>query len=197
MKLTIKEEVVVFNNEFGEYHLSLKEFNKLGEEKAIEYATQEIAKKSEGRASLYKTFDFNTCHEKLGFCEYGIKDFCKLTGLDIDGSYTRKEIIDACTVEAFKEYPVEILKITGRSLVDKWGGAVAIIDKYGLYKPFLNTMFFTEIELHELACQFARACLHHFENEYPDDKRPRKAIEAKEKVIRIMKEEGILTLDGY
>lgn len=197
MKLTIKEEVVVFNNEFGEYHLSIEDFNKLGEEKAIEYATQEIAKKLEGRASLFKVFDFETCHKKLGFCEYGIKDFCTLTGLDMRGSYTRKEIIDACTIEAFIKYPHEVLQITGRNLVGKWGGAIAIIDEYKVYEPFLNEMFFTEIELHELACLFARACLHVYEEAYPNDERPRKAIESKEKVIRIMKEESILSLKGY
>ena len=38
--------------------------------------------------------------------------------------------------------------------------------------------------LHELACQFAEYSLHIFEKKYPDDKRPRLAIEAKRAWIK-------------
>ena len=39
-------------------------------------------------------------------------------------------------------------------------------------------------ELHELACRFAESVLHMFEDRYPDDKRPRRAIEAKRAWLR-------------
>ena len=41
-----------------------------------------------------------------------------------------------------------------------------------------------ERDLHELACQYALWSLHFFEDTYPNDDRPRKAIEAKQKWLR-------------
>lgn len=206
MKVTKKENVVIFNSSKGEYHLSIEEFNKLGEEKAIEYAESEIEKKAKAEVGNRK-ITYAICR-KFGFCKHGIKEFCKLTGLKVDidegkdidrlsSSFTREEVIEATTIEAFKKYPSEILKLTGKKLLDKWGGARKIIEDYEIYEPFLNETFFTEIELREIACECARATLPFFENEFPKDKAPREAIEQMEKVIQIMKEEGIISLQGY
>ena len=41
-----------------------------------------------------------------------------------------------------------------------------------------------ENDLHELACKFAESVLHIYEKEYPNDDRPRKAIEARRKYIK-------------
>lgn len=41
----------------------------------------------------------------------------------------------------------------------------------------------SEKQLHLLACDFAESVLHFFENEYPDDRRPRQAIEAKRRWV--------------
>lgn len=66
---------------------------------------------------------------------------------------------------------------------------VSISDKFWL---LLREEFIPENDLHELACKFAESVLHLFEEEYPDDKRPRKAIEAKRKFIKgeISEKEG-------
>ncbi len=45
-------------------------------------------------------------------------------------------------------------------------------------------------EIHLLGCDWAESCLDSFEKQFPDDKRPRLAIEAKRKFIR-----GEITLD--
>lgn len=47
----------------------------------------------------------------------------------------------------------------------------------------LRTEIISENDLHELACKFSESVLHIFENQYPNDKRPRLAIEAKRKWI--------------
>jgi hypothetical protein len=41
-----------------------------------------------------------------------------------------------------------------------------------------------ENDLHELACRFAESVLHIFEKKYPNDDRPRKAIETKRKFVK-------------
>lgn len=41
----------------------------------------------------------------------------------------------------------------------------------------------SEKQLHLLACDFAESVLHFFENEYPNDNRPRQAIEAKRRWV--------------
>lgn len=64
---------------------------------------------------------------------------------------------------------------------------VSVSDKLWL---LLRKEFIPENDLHELACKFAESVLHIFEDEYPNDKRPRKAIEAKRKFIK-----GLITRD--
>lgn len=207
MKLTREENVVIFNNEKGEYHLSIDEFNKLGEAEAIKYAESEIEKKLDAKLSGRK-ITYDICR-KFGFCKYGIKEYCEMVGFtqvdidmdaDEDRSYsvfTVEEMIEATTLEAFKKYPEEILKLTGKKIVDKWGGVANMIEEHEIYEPFLNKEFFTEIQLREIAVECAKSTLHFFEDKYPDDDRPRKAIEAAENVIKVMKEEGIESLTGY
>lgn len=48
----------------------------------------------------------------------------------------------------------------------------------------LHTEFLSEQQMHELACQFAETALPLYEQEYPDDQRPRQAIEAKRAWLR-------------
>jgi chemotaxis protein histidine kinase CheA len=48
----------------------------------------------------------------------------------------------------------------------------------------LRPEIISENDLHELACKFAESVLHIFEKEYPEDKRPRLAIEAKRKWLK-------------
>jgi hypothetical protein len=66
--------VYLLKNEKGEYHLSSEKFNELGKEKAIKFAESEINKKLK---STYQEIDIDFARaRKLGFCEYGIKEFC-------------------------------------------------------------------------------------------------------------------------
>jgi hypothetical protein len=71
----------------------------------------------------------------------------------------------------FSGSPLELLELEN----------VPVSDKFWL---LLRNEFIPENDLHELACKFAESVLHLFEEEYPDDKRPRKAIEAKKKFIK-------------
>lgn len=65
----------------------------------FEFVRAEIDKKNStsvvGNIADDQVFTYEYCRS-IGFCEYGIKDFCKKLGIDIDGSFTKKELIKAC-----------------------------------------------------------------------------------------------------
>lgn len=71
----------------------------------------------------------------------------------------------------FSGTPIELLDLENVSLSDKlW--------------LLSREDFIPENDLHELACKFAESVLHIYEKKYPNDLRPRKAIEAKRKFIK-------------
>lgn len=181
MKITKKKDHYLFENKYGSYHLSIPKYNELGKEKAIEFVTEEIRKK--GRKFTGETIDF-TIARSLGFCEYGIKDFCRQLNLDVDGVYEIKYLKSILTKEVVSEYFSECFKLFGNDVFNKWGGIIPYLkDTKDLYNV-LRLELIPEVELHKLSVKFAYDCLDNFEKLYPDDKRPRQAIEAKEAWIR-------------
>ena len=177
MKITKTEQHVLLRNKLGEYHLSHEEFNSLGKDKSIELAEKEINKKDNSSFSG-ETINFKQA-SALGFCSYGIKDFAKMLEIDIDGEYTIQELNEKLTIDALKEYPDECIKLFGKNTLKYLGGVEGILDE-ATVSLVLRKEFIPEKTLHLLFVRFAYSCLDNFENEYPDDKRPRQAIEAKE-----------------
>ena len=75
MKITKLKDHYLFENNNNSYHLSIEKYNELGEKNAIIFVENEMKLKNK---SVYqnKTINFEEAR-KLGFCEYGIKDFCE------------------------------------------------------------------------------------------------------------------------
>lgn len=180
MKITKNQTNYLLKNDKGEYHLSIEEFEKLGKEKAIELASKEIDKKVNSTYQT-KTINFEQARE-LGFCEYGIKDFCERLNLDINKDYKLEDLNKALTMEVIQEYPDECIKLFGKDCIKYLGTPKELINEDNI-SLFLREEFISKRNLHKLAVKFAYSTLHHFENEYPDDKRPRIAIETKKRWI--------------
>src|SRR6056300_702594 len=70
--------------------------------------------------------------------------------------------------EDFFGSPLELLELEN----------VPVSDKFWL---LLRNEFIPENDLHELGCKFAESVLHLYEEQYPNDQRPRQAIETKRK----------------
>lgn len=93
-----------------------------------------------------------------------IKTFCPCEEFSID------EYVEAGH-EKFNGTVLDFLNLKGVSIENK----LCVI---------LTEEIIPENDLHELACKFAESVLHLFEKEYPTDKRPRLAIDAKRKYIK-------------
>lgn len=186
IKVEKKKDYYLLSNELGKYHFSVAEFEELGEQAAKEKAASEITKKNEARFSD-TTINFAKAR-KLGFCEYGIKDFANNLGLDIDKEYSMKEVRDKLNLKMLKEYPNECFKLFGKRVIGKFGGVKGILNNLngdsGLFYFIVNNGFINDEVLHEFSVKVAYYSLKNFEKEFPDDNRPRKAIEAKEKFIK-------------
>ena len=188
MNITKHKDNYLLKNAKGEYHLSIEDYDRLGEEKAIQFATNEIEKKYKAEY-LESDIDFKRAR-KLGFCEYGIKDFCNQLKIDLDGTYSIKELHKKLTKKAFLSYSSECLKLFGKSVFDSFGGPVKFLDE-NRDRIVLNltlTHVLSEQDTHRLACLFALDCVDNYEKEYPDDLRVRNAIESKLKWI-----DGVIT----
>jgi len=187
MKHKINKDHVLFTSPDGEYHLSLDEYKKLGHEKAEELAKSEIEKKANLDIYRGKTINFAQARE-LGFCEYGIEDFCNKLEIDKEGTYKITDLLELLSVEAFKSYPSECMKLFGKSrLMNKYGGVKKFLSdnkEEWAFNLVVENKFLDDKSLHLLACDIAYDCLDNFEKVYPDDDRPRKAIEAKQKWLR-------------
>jgi hypothetical protein len=181
MKITKNETNYLLKNEKGEYHFSIEEYEKLGEKKAIEIAEKEIEKKLKSNYSN-STINFQQARD-LGFCEYGIKDFCNELKLDIDKEYKMDDLNKMLTMNILQKYPNECLKLFGKDCIKYLGTVKELINENNI-DLFLREEFIPARTLHELSVKFAYSTLHHFEKEYPNDDRPRKAIETKEKWIK-------------
>jgi hypothetical protein len=172
MKVIKNKDHVLFKNELGEYHLSLEEFNNLGEDKAKELAGQ------------YANIDIDfTRARDLGFCEYGIKDFCEKLSLDLKKTYKINDLLNMLTVDVFLSYTSECSKLFGKdNIMNKFGGVYNFLNQNrtrdALYFV-LNNGFIPDKQLHILACDFAENVLPHYEDKYPNDFRPRTAIDIK------------------
>ena len=182
MKIQKREKNVLLTNELGEYHFSHEEFNSLGEQAAISKATEEIKKKATLDRYQDKTITFQQA-EELGFCSEGIRDFCEQLDLDLDATHVLSEVLDKLTVDAFLEYPEECRKLFGKDdIMSKFGGVKKFLSENRTRKALsfvLENKFIGDKQLHILACDFAENVLHYFEQKYPDDNRPRRAIEVK------------------
>ena len=82
MEITKKEGYYLFTNKEGEYHISYEKYDLIGKEEAIELAEKEIKLKNKANYSN-RAINFKQAR-KLGFCEYGIKDFCEKLELNIE-----------------------------------------------------------------------------------------------------------------
>ena len=178
-----KDHVLV-TNEMGEYHLSLAKFNEMGEEAAVKFAVEEINKKLKTDRYTEKTINFDQARD-LGFCEYGIKDFCKKLDMDISKEYPVTEILEKLTAEVFLNYVDECRKLFGKDkIMNKFGGVKKFLSENRTRAALnfvLRNKFISDEKLHYLACDFAERVLPIFEEKYPDDNRPRRAIEVKRK----------------
>ena len=180
MKITKQKDHYLLSNDKGEYHISIEEYTKLGKEKSIILATRDIDKKSNAEY-LEKTIDLKKARS-LGFCEYGIKDFCKKLNLDINKTYTLELLKQCLSEEVFLIYPDECIKLFGNKVFLQFGGIKSFLSRNktsSIRQVVLCSGILDDKTLHKLSCEFALHTLHIFENEYPDDKRPRQAIEAK------------------
>lgn len=181
MKIKKSKNHVLLSNSKGEYHLSIDKFNQLGQVAAIELATLEIDRKSN---SHYTNNTINLSQARdLGFCEYGIEDFCKQLNLDINNTYVISEIFNKITLKLFLDYSAEISKLFGReNILAKFGGVRTMLKNNptsSMLSFVLRGGFLSDKTLHILACDFADSTLSVFEGAYPNDLRPRKAIEIK------------------
>ena len=181
MNITINSDNVLFKNELGEYHLSIGEFNKLGHENAITIAESEILKKLESNHSG-TTINFDQARE-LGFCKYGIEDFATKLKLDISKEYSINELNKKLTIEALTAYPDECVKLFGKDTLKYLGGVKRVLNEDTISLVLRPEFIPTEV-LHKLSMKFAYSCLGNFEKEYPNDNRPRLAIEAKRKFLK-------------
>ena len=182
MKITKNKDSYLLENDHGSYHFTHAHFEELGESEAIKYAEKEIRKKSE--SYLDKDIDFKRARD-IGFCEYGIKDFCKQLDLDIYKTYKLTHLKSILTTEVLLEYTSECFKLFGKSVLDKFDGPKQFL-RDNRTRPVLNFIleyYASERDCHELGIKFALSCIENFEKEFPDDKRPREAIEAKRKFI--------------
>lgn len=182
-KVLKRKDHYLIKTDKGEYHLSLEEYKKLGKKKAIELAISEIEKKNKSSTYSNETINFKQARD-LGFCEYGIKDFCKRLNLNIDKEYTIGYLLSNLDVNTFMKYSDECLKLFGNSVFDKFGGVVTFLDEN---RRFLDMVIrhggISDKVLHLFAYHSAMRVIGNFEEIYPNDKRPRVAIEAKLKFI--------------
>ena len=180
MRITKQADNYLFQNNQGEYHISNTQYDEIGKEASMELAQAEIKLKNQSSWNS-KTINFQQARG-LGFCEYGIKDFCEKLNLDIKKKYNIELISNLLTEEVFICYPLECIKIFGKEIVKKFGGIYQFLKKHQT-RQVLDISFnyyIKDRDLHELAIECAYSTLDNFEKEYPNDLRPRKAIEAKQ-----------------
>jgi hypothetical protein len=185
MKITKEKDCYLFKNTDGEYHLSHEQYDKLGNAEAIKLAELEIEKKKSSSYSK-KTINFKDARD-LGFCEYGIKDFCNVLNLDIEKEYEVEILKNNLTKEVALKYPDECLKLFGKSLFDNFGGVIDFLVQNKNEKAFdlvVKSKIVDDEKLHLLACSIATTTLKNFELIYPSDNRPRLAVEAKIKWLK-------------
>lgn len=181
LKITKNKDHVLFTNQDGEYHMSLDQFKKLGEKKSKEYAIQEINLKNQ---SSYQDneIDFKRARA-LGFCEYGIEDFCEELQLNVKGTYKISSLLEKLTIDMFFKYQSECEKLfTREAVVNKFGGIKKMLSDNRTRSALnfvLQNNFIEEKQLHLLGCDFAERVLPIFEKEFPNDDRPRNAIKIK------------------
>jgi hypothetical protein len=191
MKIKQNNDHYLLSNTYGSYHISVEAYNKLGKDKAIELATEEIKKKSKVKYHN-DTINFDQARE-LGFCEYGIKDFASKLDLNINNTYKISYLKRKITLEILLEYPNECLTLFGKGIIDKFGGVLKLLKNNEDSKLFYFIVdnYVKDDILHKFSVIAAYYSLKNFENVYPNDNRPRLAIEVKEKWIKgeISKEE--------
>jgi|TARA_R110000851_G_scaffold104148_1_gene221655 hypothetical protein len=188
MKITKNQDNYLLSNSKGEYHFSIEEYESMTPEQAAKKASDEIDKKL--TSTVGETINFSQARD-LGFCEYGIKDFCEELNLDIDETYPIKELNKGITLRILEKYPEECLKVFGKDCIKYLGTVKDLINEDNM-SLFLREEFIPVKTLHELSVKFAYSTLHFFEDKFPEDKRPRLAIEAKEEWIKEKSSLGLL-----
>lgn len=183
MNIKKEKDHYLFTNSNGQtYHMGLAHYNELGKDEAIKFVESELAKKANNKTYDKPTINFEDARA-LGFCEYGIKDFCEELNLDIKETYKITDLLHGLTTKVLFSYTDECIQLFGEDkILDKFGGALKLLEDHptAAARDFvLKSSALTDKQKHTLACLFAKSTLHHFESERPDDKRPRKAIETK------------------
>jgi hypothetical protein len=180
MQITKTKDYVLLKTSQGEYHLTHAKYKSLGKQAAIKFAENEISKKSKSTYTK-KTITFKDARE-LGFCEYGIKYFCNQLKLDITQEYSLKDLLKGLTVEFLLSYSDECLKLFGKNVFKPFDGPVNFLESNRTQDAMtlvFKSGLFSDTVLYTMACDFAYSCLPNFESVYPEDKRPRLAIEAR------------------
>lgn len=181
MKIKKQKDYIIFTNSSNqEYHLSHENFNRMGKDKSIKFVEAELKKKKNASYADI-TIDFDRARN-LGFCEYGIKEFCEQLNLNIKKEYTIKHLLNVLTVDVLMEYPFECYKLFGDAAIAKFGGPITLLNEYPTAKTrnfILESNVLTDKQKHILALLFAKSVLPNYENENPDNKAPRTAIEVK------------------
>jgi len=180
MEIIKNNDNYLIKNNYGSYHLSIKDFEELGEDEAIKFAEKEIRKKS--RDYLDKNIDFKRARI-MGLWGYGIKDFCEELNLDINGTYKLSDLKEKLTASVIIKYSDECFKLFGKDCLNRFGGPKGFLNSNrsrGALEFILNN-YVSEKSCHELGVKFALRVIGNFEKMYPEDKRPRMAIEAKQR----------------
>jgi len=113
MDIIIKEDHLIYKNAMGEYHVSAE----LAIEKGLDleaFVIAEIELKASQGDYNKATISFEDAR-KLGFCEYGINDFCDQLGIDKSKTYNILELQEKLTLDIMFDYSSEILTLFGKS----------------------------------------------------------------------------------
>jgi len=145
MKITKKQDHYLFQKDNQEYHLSIEDYNKLGEFLATEYVKIEMEEKTNAEFNE-QTINFQKARN-LGFCEFGIKDFCTKLDLDVNKTYKISYLRNLLTenkLDLMFNYSDELIKLFGKSIFTQFEEAISKNAKYSCYyardileKPFL------------------------------------------------------------
>jgi len=127
--IEINKDHIVYSCDLGSYHVTPE----LLLEKGIElegFILSELKLKQ--TSYKYKDIDF-TRSRSLGFCEFGIKDFCKQLEIDIDKTYKLSYLKSKLTLKVMFGYIDEIIKLFGKDVFKPFENEISKKASYSYY----------------------------------------------------------------